>query len=106
MLNYSIDGNVARICREIRDYNVMGPIVFVTPEVGKWSTVGGVGVMVDELTQNLAALNLDVHVVSPYYNYNRKGILPCGVTSHSLVILQAKRTISWMMTSSGSVTSC
>jgi starch synthase len=29
----------------------LGPIVFVTPEVGRWSTVGGLGVMVDELSQ-------------------------------------------------------
>lgn len=29
--------------------------------------------MVNELTQALAALGFDIHVISPYYNYNRKG---------------------------------
>jgi hypothetical protein len=41
--------------------------------MGRFSTVGGVGVMVDELTRALAALGLDIHVISPYYNFNRKG---------------------------------
>lgn len=27
--------------------NKLGPIAFITPEIGKWSTVGGLGVMVD-----------------------------------------------------------
>jgi len=35
--------------------------------------VGGVGVMVDELTRSLASLGCEIHVISPYYNYNRKG---------------------------------
>ena len=29
--------------------NKLGPIVLCTPELGKWSSVGGLGVMVDEL---------------------------------------------------------
>jgi starch synthase len=29
--------------------------------------------MVSELTRSLAELGLDVHVISPYYNYNKKG---------------------------------
>jgi starch synthase len=53
--------------------NQLGPIVFVTPELGRFSTVGGIGVMVNELTQALAALGCEVHVISPYYNFNRKG---------------------------------
>lgn len=36
--------------------NKLGPIVFCTPELGRWSTVGGLGVMVDELAQGLAIL--------------------------------------------------
>jgi glycogen synthase len=47
--------------------------VFVTPELGKWSTVGGLGVMVDELSIGLAELGLEVICVSPYYHVNRKG---------------------------------
>lgn len=65
----------------ILEKNKIGPIVFVTPELGKWSTVGGLGVMVDELTQvnniimtqGLAQLGYDVYCVSPYYHTNRKG---------------------------------
>lgn len=53
--------------------NKLGPIVFLAPELGRWSTVGGLGVMVDELTQGLALLNEDVYVITPYYNKNRKG---------------------------------
>ena len=51
----------------------LGPIVFVTPELGKWSTVGGLGVMVDELTTSLADMGADVTVVSPFYDVDRKG---------------------------------
>lgn len=35
----------------VLNYNTLGPIVFVTPEIGRFSTVGGIGVMVDDLTQ-------------------------------------------------------
>lgn len=31
--------------------NTLGPIAFVTPEIGAWSSVGGLGVMVDELSK-------------------------------------------------------
>lgn len=54
--------------------NHLGPIVFVTPELGKWSTVGGLGVMVDELSVGLAELGAEVVCISPYYNVNRKGV--------------------------------
>eukprot|EP01022_Parablepharisma_sp_SALTPOND_P024880 TRINITY_DN55_c0_g1_i1.p1 TRINITY_DN55_c0_g1~~TRINITY_DN55_c0_g1_i1.p1 ORF type:complete len:1631 (+),score=215.10 TRINITY_DN55_c0_g1_i1:3219-8111(+) len=53
--------------------NKLGPIVFMAPELGRWSTVGGLGVMVDELTQGLALVGEDVYVITPYYNVNRKG---------------------------------
>jgi len=33
--------------------NTLGPIIFSTPELGRWSTAGGLGVMVDELSQGL-----------------------------------------------------
>ena len=36
--------------------NELGPIAFVTPEVGAWSSVGGLGVMVDELSKELVKL--------------------------------------------------
>jgi len=50
----------------------IGPLVFVCPEYGRFSTAGGLGVMVDELTKDLADLGLDVYVISPYYTVNRK----------------------------------
>lgn len=31
--------------------NNLGPIAFITPEIGSWSSVGGLGVMVDELSK-------------------------------------------------------
>eukprot|EP01022_Parablepharisma_sp_SALTPOND_P008190 TRINITY_DN135350_c2_g1_i1.p1 TRINITY_DN135350_c2_g1~~TRINITY_DN135350_c2_g1_i1.p1 ORF type:complete len:1045 (+),score=80.36 TRINITY_DN135350_c2_g1_i1:2070-5204(+) len=69
--------------QEIVSTNKLGPIVFITPEIGRWSTVGGLGVMVDELTQGslyhtnkpigLAAIQEDVHIIAVYYDRNRKG---------------------------------
>ena len=43
------------------------------PELGRWSTVGGLGVMVNELSEGLAQLGEKISVVSPYYDRNRKG---------------------------------
>lgn len=51
----------------------LGPIVFATPELGRWSTVGGLGVMVDELSQALVQLGQEVIMITPYYEKNRKG---------------------------------
>jgi len=65
--------NLVGLCNSILQYNIVGPIVFVTPEIGRFSTVGGVGVMLDELTRALAVLGAEIHIISPYYNYNRKG---------------------------------
>jgi len=62
-----------RAAKSINDSNKLGPIVFCTPELGRWSTVGGLGVMVDELSIGLADLGQDVYVISPYYERNRKG---------------------------------
>jgi len=62
-----------RAASAIHDSNKLGPIVFATPELGRWSTVGGLGVMVDELAIGLADLGLEVIVISPYYERNRKG---------------------------------
>lgn len=43
-------------CKLVIEANKLGPIVFCTPELGRWSTVGGLGVMVDELSIGLAQL--------------------------------------------------
>jgi len=64
---------MARLYNEILQRNTLGPLVFVTPEIGRFSTVGGIGVMVDELTQDLVSLGCDITVISPYYNFNRHG---------------------------------
>lgn len=61
------------VAKQFLDRNKMGPIVFATPELGRWSTVGGLGVMVDELTIGLAEKGQEVWVISPYYDRNRKG---------------------------------
>jgi glycogen synthase len=72
----NLDINYKTLLSHIDDViisNRLGPIVFVTPEIGRWSTVGGLGVMVDELTQQLANMEEDVIVITPYYERNRKG---------------------------------
>lgn len=52
--------------------NELGPIAFVAPEVGSWSSVGGLGVMVDELSKELVKLKETVYMLTPYYEYNKK----------------------------------
>lgn len=65
---------VREFAHQFVDSNNIGPIVFVTTELGKWSTVGGLGVMVDELSCTLAEhLGQTVYIVTPYYNFDRKG---------------------------------
>ena len=62
-----------RAAKQISKTNGLGPLVFATPELGRWSTVGGLGVMVDELSIGLVNLGQEVTVISPYYEKNRKG---------------------------------
>ena len=69
----SIDLAIASLATEIIEQNQLGPIVVITPELGKWSTVGGLGVMVDNLTKALARQGQEVIVISPYYDKNRYG---------------------------------
>ena len=64
---------MAQEAENIFNSNVIGPICFVTPELGRWSTVGGLGIMVDELSQGLQSIGQEVIMISPYYNQNRKG---------------------------------
>ena len=65
--------NTFKYVQEMLSFNKLGPIAFVAPELGRWSTMGGLGVMVDELSIGLAELGEDVICVSPYYERNRKG---------------------------------
>ena len=64
---------MAQEAENIFNSNVIGPICFVTPELGRWSTIGGLGIMVDELSQGLQSIGQEVIMISPYYNQNRKG---------------------------------
>jgi len=64
--------SITALARRVLWTNTVSPIVFATPELGKWSTVGGLGVMVDELSVGLAELGADVVCISPYYNVDRK----------------------------------
>jgi len=74
-----------RAADAIFNCNKLGELVFITPELGRWSTVGGLGVMVDELSIGLHNLGQSVTVISPYYERNRKGQTgylandPCGI---------------------------
>ena len=61
------------LAKRLYEENQMGPIVIITPELGKWSTVGGLGVMVDNLSKALAHQGQRVLVISPYYDSNRYG---------------------------------
>ena len=64
---------VISIAKNLFESNILGPICFVTPELGRWSTVGGLGVMVNELSQGLRSIGQEIIMISPYYNQNRKG---------------------------------
>ena len=71
-LSYKTD-----ICGQIANMvlkkNELGPIVFITPELGRFSTIGGIGVLMNELTKILSELGNEIIVISPYYNMNKKG---------------------------------
>ena len=55
------------------DSNELGPIFFVTPELGPLSKTGGLLTMVWELAMELVSLRQDVTIISPYYNVGHKG---------------------------------
>ena len=67
------DLKIAKEAEIIFNSNLMGPICFVTPELGRWSSVGELGIMVDELSQGLASIGQEIIMISPYYNQNIKG---------------------------------
>ncbi len=91
IVTYTTGGNLPRKTSEIIDpaanemntifdfvhdiisYNSLGAVAFVTPELGRWSTIGGLGVMLDELSIGLVGLGEEVIVVTPYWERNRKG---------------------------------
>lgn len=46
MVKLSKNPALKDVCKRILTSNLIGPIVFICPELGKWSTAGGLGVMV------------------------------------------------------------
>ena len=57
----------------IENSNKFGVLCFITPEIGKWTSVEGLGVMIDELTQSLSKLGQDIIIISPYYHLDKSG---------------------------------
>ena len=64
---FSID-SISNFAQNVMEANKLGPIMFIAPELGPFSKVGGLSTMVWELAKELVSLGLNVHVVSPYYN--------------------------------------
>ncbi len=81
--------------QRILEANEIGPIVFITPEMGRFSTVGGIGVMVSELTRSLAELGLDVRVISPYYNFDKKYVQRYLAVVFNLFLIAGERLDIW-----------
>ena len=53
--------------KEINTNNILGPICLITPELGKFSSVGQLGFLVDEFSISLEKIGQEVIVISPYY---------------------------------------
>lgn len=64
---------ISKFGKDVMEANKLGPIMFIAPELGPFSKVGGLSTMVWELAKELVALGLDIHVVSPYYNISPNG---------------------------------
>ena len=54
-MNSSLTSNnrIHNQCKLFFQRNKISSLCFITPELGRFSTIGGLGVMVDELTQSL-----------------------------------------------------
>ena len=55
-------------CREVVRAATRRHLALVTPEVGEWCSVGGLGTMVDHLSTALAARGSEVSVIAPAYD--------------------------------------
>lgn len=60
------------VIKNLVDSNKLGPIVMATPEYGKWTKTGGLGVMTDELARGLAELGEAVYIITPWYENKNK----------------------------------
>lgn len=63
----------SQFATKVDEANKLGPVFFVTPELGPFSRVGGISTMVWELAKELVNIGVDVSVISPYYNIGPKG---------------------------------
>lgn len=64
---------ISKLGQQVLEDNDLGEILFVAPELGPFSKVGGLSTMVWDLAKELVQLGLDIHCVSPYYNVSPKG---------------------------------
>lgn len=69
---FAKDPEVLKIIQEIVEKNILGPVVFVTPELAPWFKVGGLAVMVDELARGFATLGEDTYIIVPFF-HRKKG---------------------------------
>lgn len=53
--------------------NNLGCIVLVTSELGVFTTIGSMSKMIWELAKELVKIGVNVQVISPYYDKNKKG---------------------------------
>ena len=53
--------------KEVNTNNILGPICLVTPELGNFSSVGSLGITVDEFSKGLEKIGQEVIIISPYY---------------------------------------
>ena len=52
----------------ILKFNKLGPIIFITPEFGKFTMTGGLGRIIDNLTSQLVVIGEDIYAFAIYYN--------------------------------------
>ena len=66
----------AKDAEKLYSSNILGPLCFITPEIGdrgQLNSIGGLGKKLDELTQSLTWLGQEIIIISPYYNVNKEG---------------------------------
>lgn len=51
----------------------LGPIAVITPEYGEFVKVGGLAVMIEDLSNGLVAEGETIHVIIPYYDKDKAG---------------------------------
>jgi glycogen synthase len=68
------NSDLVELASQFLDVNQLGPVVFITAELEHWSSVGGLGVMVNNLTRSLTKLyHQNVYVITPWYQRDTNG---------------------------------